>query len=310
MIAIGDVALLRPAALLLLPALAAAGLLLRPRGGLGDWRRAIDAPLFSALTSLGAVSGDDGGGRRVDALLAALAIVAVALAGPAVRRPGTEAWRNLDGMVLAVDVSRSTTAGGGLAEGRFAAQALAAAAGARQTALVVYAGDAYLAESFTADSAALGQLIAALGPDIVPDGGSDPARALALAGERLAAAGIPAGDVVLIGDGGGIGDAAIAAAAKLAAAGHRVHAVTTPGTAPGGGPAPDGRAAATRLAAAGGGTTADAADPAPVAAVVGAAAASRLAASDFVPLGWFDLGRPLLVLAGLLLLVAAFRRRA
>lgn len=310
MIAVGDVALLRPLLLLLLvPALAVA-LFVRTRGGLGDWQRAVDAPLFAALRALGRVADAPGGRSRFGPLALAGLIAVVALSGPAVRRSDGGAYRNLDGLVVAVDLSRSMTEGDGFGDARFAAADVVKASGSRQAALIAYAGDAYLAATFTSDHAALGELVAVLGPDLVPDQGSDPARALRLAGERLAAAGILAGDVVMVTDGGGIADAALAEARRLAVAGMRVHVLLAPGAAPDDAAADaDGAAAAARLAAAGGGILATVADPGPVDAAVGDAATTRLGRSAFASLGWFDVGRPLMLLPALLLLTAIRRRR-
>lgn len=310
MIVHGDLALLRPWFLLAVVAVVAAALAIRTRGSLGDWRRATDAPLFSALSALGLVSGTDARPRRFGPLVLAALTAAAALTGPAVRRADADAWRNLDGLVIAVDLSRSMTEGGGLSEGRFAALEVAAAAPGRQAALVVYAGDAYLAETFTADHGALGEMIAALGPDLVPDQGSDAARALGFAGERLAEAGIVAGDVVLVTDGGGLGADAAAAATALKAAGARVHVVLATSTGADGRPTDPAaaEAAAASVATAGGGRWAPATDPKAVTAAIAGEAAVRLGRSDLVALGWFDLGRPLLAVAALLLL-PAFRRR-
>lgn len=309
MIAVGEVALLRPFLLLLLVPVLAVALLVRARGGLGDWRRAVDAPLFAALGALGRVADAPGGRRRFGPLVVAGLVAVVALSGPAVRRSDGGAYRNLDGLVVAVDLSRSMTDGDGFGDARFAAADVVKASGSRQAALIAYAGDAYLAATFTADHAALGELVAVLGPDLVPDQGSDPARALRLAGARLAAAGILAGDVVMVTDGGGIADAALAEARRLAAADTRVHVLLAEGAAPDGSAAEDGAAAAARLAAAGGGVLASVADPGPVDAAVGDAATTRLGRSAFAALGWFDIGRPLMLLPAILLLTAFRRRR-
>lgn len=297
-----DLALLRPwwlAALLLIAALA---LWRRTRaGGLGGWRKAADPALLAAMAATGRVRPDAAGALAPAAVLAAL--LALALAGPARQTRDAESWRNLDGMVLALDLSPSAAEGPGLQALKDAAQVLLARAGSRGVAVIVYGGDAYMVAPFTTDHAALGRTLAALGPGVVPDPGSDPARALRLAAGRLAGAGIAAGDVALIGDGGGIGPEALAAAAEIRRAGGRVHALLTPGSPD----APADPAALRRLVEAGGGTFRDAAQAAGLASALGAPAAARLRDSGLGALLWRDGGRALLWLGAIPALLL-FRR--
>ncbi len=282
----------------------AAALLIRARGSLGDWRRAIDPPLFTALAAMGRVAGDDRGTHRFGPLVMAGLVTAVALAGPALRRPEAEAFRNLDGLAVAVDLSRSMTESDGFGDARFAASEVVASAGSRQAALVVFAGDAYLAATFTADHAALGELIAALGPDLVPEQGSDPARALAFAGRRLSEAAILAGDVVLVTDGGGISDAG---PRRGGAARRERHAGAR--AARGWRRAGTGRRGGRRAARRGGWR------PGGDGGRTGRDRPGRrrqphdtARAQSFAALGWYDLGRPMMGVAALLVL-ASFRRR-
>ena len=303
-----DLTLLRPLWLLAPPAILALAFLARSGGDLGDWRRAVDPHLMAFLERRGAVIA---GARRSLGLspwLAAAALIGAALAGPAIERPQADAFRNLDGLVVALDTSRSVVEGGAFPEARVAAVELVAAAGGRQAALVVFAGDAYLAGAFTADRAALEPLVAATGAGLVPDPGSRPGRALDLARDLFADAGMLGGDVALVTDGGGIDDAAVAAAAKLRAAGRRVHVLFVPAQARDAtAPQPD-AAAAARVAAAGGGIYAEVADPEPVAAALGSGGAERLGRSVAAALAWTDLGRFALVLAAVPMLLL-FRRR-
>jgi len=299
--------LLRPWWLLAPPLILALALAARSRGDLGDWRRAVDAPLLAVLAARGAVVSASRRALGLSAWLIAAALVGLAVAGPAIERRDTGGWRNLDALVLALDVSRSVTEGGGFDEARFAALQVLDAAAGRQAALALFAGDAYLASAFSADREALRPLIASGLAGAVPDPGSAPVRAIALAGARLAAAGMVGGDLVLVTDGGGIDDAALAAAARFAADGRRLHVVHVASTAAGGAPTGD-RGAAARLAVAGGGSFADAVDPAAVAAAVAEPATSELVRGGFATFAWTDLGRALLALAALPMLVL-FRRR-
>ena len=237
-------------------------------------------------------------------------LAALALSGPASERGAVSTFRNLDGLVLAFDVSRSLASGGNLAAARIAAARAAAAAAPRPVALVAYAGDVYLASSFTTDPAALDATLAALDGDTVPDAGSRPARALAMAGRLLAEAHILQGDVLLISDGGGVDRAAVAQARALDRAGQTVSALFVPATAalPDGAPRPD-RAALDVLAAAGGGVAGDLGPSPALLDQLGEHPVRRLAHSDFAALAYLDLGRLVLLLA-LLPAALLFRRRA
>ncbi|WP_298959940.1 VWA domain-containing protein [uncultured Methylobacterium sp.] len=301
--------LLRPWWLLALPLVA----LLAWRAALhaaplGDWVRAVDPALLAAQAARGAVRP---GRRQAQGALAVLAaLLALALSGPAVERPEAGGFRNLDATVIVLDLSRSVAEGGGFGEARAAAQAVAEAAGTRSVALVVYAGDAYLAATPTTDREALGSVLFALDGSTVPDAGSGPARALALARRVLGESGAVAADVVLLSDGGGIDAAAGQEAAALARGdGHRLHTLFVPGRAlPPGAPRPD-RTALAGLAAAGGGTAGEAGAPAAVLAAVGESVPRRLAQGGLAVLACQDWGRWLVLLA-LVPALLLFRRSA
>jgi len=300
--------LLRPWWLLALPAVVALALFaVRRAAPLGDWGRAIDPALMEYLTRSGAVLGGQRGANLAAGLCAAGLVLA--LAGPAVEQRNTGSFRNLDETVLVLDLSRSVAEGGNLQGVREAAAAVADAAETRPVALIVYAGDAYLAVSPTTDRDSLGTTLFALTADTVPDRGSHPERGLALAGRTLAEAGVIAADVVLISDGDGIGESALREAAAIRARGWRVGTLFVPAKAlPPGAPPPDATALA-RLAAAGGGPHADIATPGPVLDAVAAPTAQHLAAGGYGVVAFADLGRWLLALAALPALLL-FRRSA
>ncbi|GJD51851.1 hypothetical protein OPKNFCMD_4610 [Methylobacterium crusticola] len=302
------VTLLRPAWLLALPLLALLAWRAAYRAGpLGDWGRAVEPHLMAALAARGGVRP----GRRParGLIAAAAALVLLGLAGPAIRRRDAAGFRNLDATILVMDLSRSVAEGGRLGAARALAQGAAEAAGSRQVALVVYAGDAYLAAAPTTDRDALGTILFALDGGTVPDRGSRPARALALARRTLAEGAVVSGDVLLIGDGGGIDPATVREAAGLAGEGHRLHTLFVPTPAlPPEAPPPQ-RAALDRLAGTGGGVAGSLDAPGPVLAALGETTARHLAAGGYAVLAWQDLGR---WLAGLALLPALllFRRSA
>lgn len=302
-------ALLRPLWLLAIPVVALLTLRAAWRSApLGDWVKVVDPALMAMLARRGAVLG----GRRQANLVAATAagIVALALTGPAIERSDASTFRNLDGTVVVLDVSRSVVEGGRFKEARQAAESVAQAAGSRSVALVVYAGDAYTAVSPTTDREAIGTTLFSLDSDTVPDRGSHPERGLTLARKILGEANVVAGDVVLVTDGDGVGQAAEREAAAIRAKGWSLHTLFVPAAKalPPGAPKPD-RAALDRLAAVGGGRVADIESAEPVLDRVGASTAQHLAAGGYSVLAFQDYGRWLLLLA-LLPALILFRRSA
>ena len=119
-----------------------------------------------------------------------------------------------------------------------------------------------------------------------------------------------AGDVVLVTDGDGIGDAALREATAIRAKGWHLHGVFVPAGPglPTGSPKPD-RGALERLADAGAGRFAVLDQPAPVLDAVGVSTAQHLAAGGYTVLAFADLGRWLVLLA-LLPALVLFRRAA
>lgn len=300
-----DLTWLRPLWLGLIPLIVLVAWAGRARSGsLGGWDRAIDPAMLAALAALGrVVPGRIGGGRGV-AVLAVL--VTLALAGPGLRDDRSPAFRNLDAVVLVLDLSASTTTGTALAELGTAARLVLGQAGSRPVALVVFGGDAYLASPPTVDLGALVRTIGHLGPRTVPDPGSRPERGLALARAVIAATGILGGDVVLVSDGGGLGPAALAEAGRIVDEGARVSTVAIAPVAGAPPPAPGAMAA---LAEAGGGVAVRPGRAAALADLIGGDWADRVAAGAGAALVWRDLG-PWLLLAALVPALALFRRGA
>lgn len=294
-----EITLLRPLWLLALPGVLLFGWwLLRGRGGLGDWQRVVDPMLLQAMSALGRV--DRRAGRSpLWAMLAAVTVIVVALSGPAVERRETLSYRNLDGVLFVVDVSASVTGDARwpqmLTLGRFGLAAL----GTRPGGLIVFAGDAYVATDMTGDHLQLGQTLSLVDAATVPDGGSRPARALALAAQLLADAEVIAGDVVLFTDGDGLDAASLAAAARIAGQGARLSLVSLRAPGP---------AFATH-ASAGGGAVFTLDQTEAFSDWLGEDARTRLEAQDFPLLFWKDMGRYLLLLA-LVPVLLLFRRSA
>lgn len=304
-------AILRPWWLIGLPlAIAVAFVAVRRSGGVGDWRRAVDAHLLEAMAVRGAVVA----GKGRSALWAALAAgaMAIALLGPAAERSDAANFRNLDTMIVVLDLSRSVADSSGFNDAKISALAAAEAAGDRQVAIVAFAGDAYLVSPPTTDRKGLETTLFALDAATIPDIGSVPARALGLARATLKEAGAVGSDVVLITDGGGIDEGARNEARGLAADGHYLQALyvspkTLADTPPG--PKPSGRPELEALASLGGGVAAPVETPQAVEARLSRNVADRLGPGAFASLVWYDYGRWLLALA-LIPMLLLFRRGA
>ena len=311
MIEFAGFALLRPVWLLALPAIAGLVWLWRRQvASEAAWRAVVDPPLLAALERLGrVVPASVGQGLDPALLLAGIAaILAVALAGPAIERQDRETFRNLDAIVIAIDLSHASVGTGRLPEALAATRIVSEGAGSRPVGLVVFAGDAYVASNFTTDIDALGTTIAALDGDTIPEHGSRPERGLALARRMIEDAGIVAADVVLVSAGVGLDEPSLTEARRLQAAGHRVSGLLISAR------DQDARAqkrkgALAALAAVGGGMVTDLVDPLPLSASLSGQGAHRLTEGNLAVLLWSDVGR-WLILAAMAPLLLMFRRQA
>lgn len=258
MIELGPVILLRPWWLAALPVLTLATVLaLRRADGLGAWRQVIDAELFAVLRRLGHVI-EARPDPRPRWLGAAAALLALGLSGPATRNAEAPAFRNLDAVMILLDLSPSMTEGGSLAAAQAAVSRVIDRHGTRPVALAVFAAESFLVSVPVEDPEPLQTAIAVIDPQTMPLAGSRPDRALVMARDALRDAGAERPDVVLVSDGGAVGPEAQAMARAMAADGIRLSAVfVAPVALPYGAPPPD-RAALGALVAAGGGTLVDA----------------------------------------------------
>lgn len=295
-----EITLLRPLWLLALPVIAALGWgFWRRQGALGDWSRAADLELLEAMSRFGLVDAS-GRERPLIHVLAAAVLTVLALAGPAIERRDTLSFRNLDGVLFVVDASPSVTGSPLWPElltiGRFGLSAL----GTRPGGIIVYAGDAYEVTEMTVDHLQLGQTYSLIGPDTVPDGGSRPERALALAASLLEEAEVIAGDVILFTDGAGLGPESLLAAGEIAAEGARLSVVAA------------GHEVLPEMATharQGGGKVFRLSEVEELTGFLRQDARTRLEKQDYPLLFWADFGRYLLILA-LVPVALMFRREA
>lgn len=311
MIHLGSAVVLRPWWLLIAAAVIVFSYLgLRNRSGLGAWTAAIEPRLLNALAARHAVI--PGTGRRRFAAAAAAFLIALALAGPAIKAAVQNGFSNLDATVIVIDVSSSMASNGGLSEAQAAAAEIIQASGSGQIALIAYAGDAYVVTPFTSDRDWLQTLIFSMDGTTIPDAGTRPERALSLAAKTFKEGHIVHANVVLISGGGGIDDATFREAKALAASGYSLETVFTP---------PEAGAAHAeqsseetsfevslgKLAADGNGTSANARNLGPVLAIAESITSSRLAKTQYDLLIWHDLG-PILLALALIPAVLLFRR--
>ena len=194
---------LRPAWLLLLIPLAAVlWLLLVRRYDSGSWRAVIDERLRPFV-----LSGNDqnrrGWTRWVPAAVALLAIVA--LAGPTWERLPQPVYHKDGALVIALDMSRSMNATdikpSRLARARHKIADILNLRQEGQTALVVYAADAFAVTPLTSDVDTILALLPDLETELMPAQGTRADRALKLALELFENSGIARGDVLLVSDG-------------------------------------------------------------------------------------------------------------
>ena len=305
MSALYDMALLRPLWLLALPAIILWAVLVRRRHArLGDWDKMIDAHLMQAMETIGRV--DRPAARLVGQLpIWAAGLIVLALAGPALEGGKAQTFRNLDGVVFVIDVSDSMTQDETWQEVIITARAGLSELGSKPAGLVVFAGDSYIASTLTTDTRHLGQAMALLDDQTVPDKGTRPALALQQAAEILSEAAIIAGDVVLITDGDGLGPDALIAAKTISDLGGRlsvVRAETSVSRQP-----RETRADIDSLVSIGGGRLFTLGEAAALSDELGRNEDPRLEKQEYRLLFWFDYGRYLLVLA-LIPVALLFRR--
>ncbi len=221
------------------------------RMGAGDdWSKVLSAPVLAFLRP----GAHARGGREL--ALPVLALVFAALSGPALPREGAEAYKPTEGLILILDLSRSMTLEdlrpNRLAAARAVAENLLDEAPTRPAALILYAGDSYLAQPFALERAQMRNFLAALKPELIPTEGSDPARALALARGMIERNALSSTRLALLTDGGGLTPASESEVRAIFGLGGRLDVLRMglPGTAE---PAPMDPARLDSLAQAGGG---------------------------------------------------------
>lgn len=214
---------LRPAAFALLAPLALLlWYLLRRRSSSRGWAAVCDAALLPHI-----LMGEKSARQRRSLWPVALAgvLITLAMAGPTWSHLPQPVFSSTQALVIALDLSRSMNvadvAPSRIERARFKIADLLKLRRDGQTALIVYAGDAFTVAPLTDDAATLMSQLPALVPGIMPTPGNRSATALTRARELLKQSGLARGDVLLITD-ETEGEDAIGAATALRAEGYRV----------------------------------------------------------------------------------------
>lgn len=214
---------LRPWWLLALVALPLLWLALARRGAdAGAWRGAVDAHLLAHLLADEAAAAPS----RVPARLAAFVwiVACLALAGPAWERLPQPLFQNRAARVFALELAPSMAARdvkpSRYERARFKLDDLLTRSGDGQTALIAYAGDAFVVAPLTDDAHTVSNLVDALDPSVMPVAGNATGRAIDLGVKLIQQAGLSRGEIVLLAD--SADSAADSAAQRARAAGVRV----------------------------------------------------------------------------------------
>lgn len=192
-------------------------------GNKDHWHRVMSS---SVLKFLG---GKERAWNRWDLVLFMAAIVCIALAKPAFRQSSDENWRHSIGWVVVADVSRSMTLNDSvpsrLSAAREAMLTLSKAAGARPIAMILFSGDAFLVAPPAFDTSHFNEHAALLEHGVIPQEGSNLARALSLASSVIEESDYVRARVFVVGDSGGINQSSEAAARHIASLGHRIDVI-------------------------------------------------------------------------------------
>jgi len=137
-------------------------------------------------------------------LLGALLLADFSLAGPAWRQEPQPLFRHQSALTILLDLSRSMTAAdlqpSRLERARLKIKDLLRLRREGQTALVAFAGDAFVVTPLTEDTNTIESLLDSLDPELMPVQGSLPQNAIELGGELLSQAGLRRGRLLLVTD--------------------------------------------------------------------------------------------------------------
>lgn len=217
---LGDLLLLKP--LWLIPAVLFGVAAIRwPRTfSQNHWRKVLSEPVFRFLSTGNAHY------ARWNLIFLTAMIVAGCMSQPVLRQSDDDTWRHSIGWIAVADVSRSMTLDdtvpSRLSAMRESLAELSRQAGARPIALILFAGDAFLVAPPAFDRSVFDEHAALTEHGVIPNEGSNLARALSLATSVINDSQFIHARVFVLGDSGGITSNALAAARHLVKAGHRL----------------------------------------------------------------------------------------
>jgi Ca-activated chloride channel family protein len=197
-----DFHFLRPMWLLaLIPFLVILWMLARRKLGGGNWASVCDPGLLPHI-----LMHTSGRSRRWPVIVLSLAglLCILALAGPTWQRLPQPVYRDQSALIIALDLSRSMDATdispSRLTRAKYKVEDILKQRRTGQTALLVYAGEAFTVSPLTDDTATIITQLSALTTDLMPTQGSRADRALRKAMALLEQAGLNRGDILLISD--------------------------------------------------------------------------------------------------------------
>ncbi|CAA9890406.1 von Willebrand factor type A [Candidatus Methylobacter favarea] len=177
-------------------------LMLRHKLNQGNWAAVCDAALLPFILQEKPVR--QSRWQLTSGAFAALLAI-IALAGPTWERLPLPVFRNDSALVIALDLSRSMDAKdikpSRLTRARYKIADILKRRKDGQTALLVYAGDAFTVTPLTNDTETIESQLSALNTDIMPNQGSNTSAALQKAVELFKQAGLQKGWIMLVTDG-------------------------------------------------------------------------------------------------------------
>ncbi|MEO8461447.1 MAG: VWA domain-containing protein, partial [Dokdonella sp.] len=199
---LSDFHFLRPLWLLLLLGLPLLWLTWRRSGSdAGGWRHVVDRQLLPYL-----LDGQSAAGSRGGPTLAAIVwvLACLALAGPAWEREPMPLYRNQSARVIALELAPSMLAQdvkpSRLERVRYKIDDLLTRSRDYQTALIGYAGDAFVAAPLTDDVNTVRNLVQALDPSVMPVAGNATETAIERGVKLIKQAGLVRGEIILVAD--------------------------------------------------------------------------------------------------------------
>jgi len=173
----------------------------KTKGDSKNWRAIIDPKLFPFVLSTNA-----GKRRRYPLLLAFIAasLCITALAGPVYKKLPQPVYREQSSLVVLLDLSQSMNATdikpSRLSRAKLELLDILKSRKTGQTALIVYAADAFVVTPLTDDNATIANLVPSLETDMMPAQGSNLSAALAQSFSLFTQAGIINGNILVITD--------------------------------------------------------------------------------------------------------------